>query len=228
MKQNIVRFFIATLVTAPAISFAADDVPKPESFARYEPMMKRSPFAVATAVALPAATPNFAKDLYIANAARTANGDLVTIASSSDKSFKEYLSTKETVDGYSVPSIEWSDRVGETKVTISKDGQFATLTFNQALLAQAPAGAPPQPVVPPQPIPQQPNMGVPPPHVPSFGSVQQQPPQPYPNQIRSQPQTIPTPPPRVRGVIQRKPVPNGFQQPAASSADEKKIEPDSE
>ena len=75
--------------------------------------MNKSPFAVATAAApLPAATPNFAKDLYIANAARTADGDLVTVASTTDKNFKKYLSTKTTVDGYSVPSIEWSDKVG--------------------------------------------------------------------------------------------------------------------
>jgi len=41
------------------------------------------------------------------------------------------------VDGYSIAQIEWSEDVGKTKVTISKDGQFATLTFNQALLSKA-------------------------------------------------------------------------------------------
>jgi len=46
------------------------------------------------------------------------------------------------VDGYSIASIEWSQKAGETKVTISKDGKFATLAFNQTLLAQsAPASA---------------------------------------------------------------------------------------
>src|SRR5437879_444625 len=71
---------------------------------------------------------------------------MVTIASSSDQNFKKYLSTREPVDGYSIASIEWSDRVGATKVTISKDGKFATLTFNQALLSQqAPPNASPAP-----------------------------------------------------------------------------------
>jgi hypothetical protein len=88
-------------------------------------------------VALPSATPDFAKDLYVANAARFPEGDLVTLASSSDHNFKKYLSTKEPVDGYSIANIEWSDRVGATKVTISKDGNFATITFNQALLLQS-------------------------------------------------------------------------------------------
>jgi len=55
----------------------------------------------------------------------------------SDQNFKKYLTTREPVDGYSIAQIEWSEDVGKTKVTISKDGQFATLTFNQSLLSKA-------------------------------------------------------------------------------------------
>ncbi|HMJ07234.1 MAG TPA: hypothetical protein VK474_13325 [Chthoniobacterales bacterium] len=194
MKQKIILITVATAFVATGLMcFGADELPKAPAFARYQPMMKRSPFAVATAVALPAATPNFAKDLYIANAARTSAGDLVTIASSTDKNFKKYLSTEEPVDGYSVPKIEWSDRVGATKVTISKDGQFATLTFNQALLSQAPSNFAPEMV---QPLP-----GVPAP-VPAIQNF------PNPHALRPAPiPTLPTPPPRVRGVIQRNPGP---------------------
>ena len=65
---------------------------------------------------------------------------MVTIASTSDHNFKKYLTTKEPVDGYSIANIEWSDKVGGTKVTISKDANFATLTFNQALLSQSSPG----------------------------------------------------------------------------------------
>jgi hypothetical protein len=116
----------------------AEDVLPPQfNFDRYSKMVDQSPFAVATAVAAPAATPDFAKDLYVANAARSSEGDMVTIASSSDHNFKKYLTTRTPVDGYSIANIEWSERVGATKVTISKDGNFATITFNQALLQQA-------------------------------------------------------------------------------------------
>jgi hypothetical protein len=105
-------------------------------------MLDHSPFAVATALALPEAMPDFAKDLYVANAARSSEGDMATIMSSSDQKFKKYLTTKEPVDGYSISSIEWSQKAGETKVTISKGGKFATLTFNQALMSQsAPSSA---------------------------------------------------------------------------------------
>ena len=134
-----------TLATILAIAGATysqgeDVLPPQYNFDRYSKMVDQSPFAVATAVAAPAATPDFAKDLYIANAARSQDGDLVTIASTGDHNFKKYLTTKEPVDGYSISSIEWSDKVGQTKVTISKDGNFATLTFNQALLSQVSPG----------------------------------------------------------------------------------------
>lgn len=186
MKPSLFLLAAAGLFFAGAGSLHAQDLPKPFNFSRYQPMMERSPFAVATAAALPAATANFAKDLFIANAARSPAGDLVTIASSTDKNFKKYLTTKTPEDGYTISGIEWSDRVGETKVTISKEGQFATLSFNQALLSQPIQNPPPQPNQPSQMI------------QPPSGS----------NFIRPAPiPTLPTPPARVRGVIPRNPVP---------------------
>jgi len=128
----------------------------------------------------------------VANAAHSTEGDFVTLASTTDKNRKEYLSTKETVHGYSISNIQWSDQVGETKVTITKDGQFATLTFNEALLSQAiqnPVGQIPQPP-PQQGIPGRPTAN---PQMP----IQR--PMPVPQ--------IPTPPPHVRPVIRRSATP---------------------
>jgi hypothetical protein len=138
------------LVVALAVTICArgDDLPAKLNFDRYKAMLEHPPFAVGTAAVAQAATPNFAKDLYIANAARSAGCDMVTIASTSDKEFKKYLITNVPAEGYAIVSVEWSDKVGETKVTISKDGQFATLTFNQVLSGQ--------------PVPNRPPMGIPP------------------------------------------------------------------
>jgi len=144
------------------IDSQAEEVLPPQfNFDRYSKMVDQSPFAIATAVAAPAATPDFAKDLYIANAARSPDGDMVTLASTSDHNFKKYLTTKEPVDGYSLANIEWSDKVGETKVTIGKDGNFATITFNQALLSQTGPNAGPasRGVTPPMPLVPMPNPG---------------------------------------------------------------------
>src|SRR5881296_3193363 len=136
MKYSVPLTLI--LAVLGVIDSQAEEVLPPQfNFDRYSKMVDQSPFAIATAVAAPAATPDFAKDLYVANAARSPEGDLVTLASTSDHNFKKYLTTKGSVDGYSVANIEWSERVGATKVTISKDGNFATITFNQALLQQS-------------------------------------------------------------------------------------------
>ncbi|HJT81471.1 MAG TPA: tetratricopeptide repeat protein [Chthoniobacterales bacterium] len=76
--------------------------------------------------------PSFAKDLYVANVSRSPDGDVVTLASASDKNFKEVIvGNGPNEHGYGISNIEWSDRTGEskpTKLTISKDGQSAPLT----------------------------------------------------------------------------------------------------
>jgi hypothetical protein len=198
MKYSVTLATIIAIAGA-AYSQAEEVLPPQYNFDRYSKMMDQSPFAIATAVAAPAATPDFAKDLYIANAAKSQDGDLVTLASTTDHNFKKYLTTKEAVDGYSIASIEWSDKVGQTKVTISKDANFATLTFNQALLSQGSPGAPiatrPMPVAaPPVPNP----AGMPNTHAPKLP----------PNVPPELQQLIPSRDamqPRTRGMIPRSP-----------------------
>lgn len=184
---------ISTLIFG-AIVARADDLPTKFGFDRYAGILEHSPFAVATAVVAPAATPNFAKDLYIANAAKSPDGDVVTIQSMTDKDFKKYLTTKAPVDGYAIANIEWSDDIGKTQVTISKDGQYATLGFNEAEMSK------------PAPI----RAGLPQ-NLPAL-----QPP------TITRPTGIPTPSPHVRGIIQRNPNPMGQLPPATpnSSAEE--------
>ena len=212
--MNLKRLALLSLLGFPLRMVLADDLPKPFAFARYQGMMDRSPFAVATAVA-PAGTPSFAKDLYVANAARSKEGDLVTIASSTDKNFKRYLTTTAPVDGYNITSIEWSDKVGATKVTIAKDGQSATLSFNEALLRQ-PAG-PGQPPAMKQDQNPPPQAAQPP--VPIVPGAQPVVPGALPNAMKPMPvPTLPTPPPRVRGVIPRNPASNATT-PAAPAPD---------
>jgi hypothetical protein len=199
------RSLLVVLSLMPVLALADDPLPKRPDFNRYQAMLKRSPFAVATA-AVAAPTPDFAKDLYVANAARSADGNFVTIASATDKNFKVYLSTKGSSSdqqGYAISDIQWSDQVGQTKVTITKDGKSATLTFNQALISQPGGGNPNQPqtnAVQPQPPIYPPGMSPPPqPYVK---------PAPIPSLPPNYPQARPTPPNQIhqRGVIQRNPV----------------------
>jgi hypothetical protein len=207
-KMNLNRLLLLLSLTGVSLQMAAaEDIPKAFTIARYQPMMDRSPFAVATAVAAPAATPNFAKDLYVANAMHAKDGDLVTIASSTDKTFKKYLTTAAAVDGYTIASIDWSDKVGATKVTIAKDGSVATIGFNEALLHQPGPGGqnPPQPQTKGA---EQTQAAVPAavPIVPGAQPPNAQP-NAQPNNMKPMPVPVlpTTQPPRVRGVIPRNP-----------------------
>jgi len=181
MKTSQTWMSIFAFIAAVS-AHAADDLPQPLSFDRYKGMLDHSPFAVASAVVAPESTPNFAKDLYVANAAKSPDCDMVTVASTADKEFKKYLTTCGPVDGYAIANIEWSDQVGETKVTISKDGQFAMLTFNQAVITQPMPNRPAPGVAPPLPQPgfqkpiQNPGVAMPTPHV--RGTIQRNPQQP--------------------------------------------------
>ena len=184
--------FVAFVAQTFSHAVLADDLPKALSFARYEPILNHSPFAVATAVAT-STTADFARDLFIANAAHSPDGDWVSLASNTDANFRKYLTTQQGMDGYTLSNIEWSPRVGETKVTVSKDGQFATLSFNQALLSQ--------------PLPNNPGVGFNP-NAPTIGAGVDMP----ANRMRPAPvPMLPTPPPRVRGVIPRNPMGGVYQ-----------------
>jgi hypothetical protein len=204
-KMNLTRFSWLLLVV-PLRMIMAEDLPKPFSFARYQAMSDRSPFAVATALAAPAEAPNFAKDLYIANAAHSKEADLVTLASSTDRNFKKYLTTATPVDGYGIANIEWSDKVGATKVTVTKDGQSATLTFNEALLRQPSApGQNSGPAQASQPVMKQPDGKDP--NAANQSTVPMTPPGAQQN-AATKPMPVPAlpaPPPRTRGVIPRSP-----------------------
>jgi hypothetical protein len=70
------RVYISIVAFSATICARADDLPTKLNFDRYKAMLDHSPFAVATAVVAPAATPNFAKDLYVANAARSPEGTM--------------------------------------------------------------------------------------------------------------------------------------------------------
>ncbi|PYK75509.1 MAG: hypothetical protein DME42_02365 [Verrucomicrobia bacterium] len=184
----------------PVMALADDPLPKRPDFNRYKAMLDRSPFAVAT-IAVPTATPDFAKDLYVANDARSDDGAFVTLASATDRNFKEYLTTKGPNEhGWGISDIQWSDQIGQTKVTITKDGKYATLTFNQVLLSQTS---------------NQPQTNVQPPLFPPGMSMPAQPyqkPAPIPSLPPSYQQPIRPAPPQPgqvhqRGVIQRNPTP---------------------
>lgn len=130
----------------------AGDQPTAFSLDRYQGMIDRSPFAVASQGATPPPAapdaPGFAKDLVLTGVVRLNDGEYVTIASR-DQSQRFSLTSGETYNGITVASVAWSDAVGKTKVTLKRGSEYGVVAFDEATAnsigtaGPAPAGAQP-------------------------------------------------------------------------------------
>jgi len=137
----------------------------PSNFApeRYEALIARSPFTLATppVAAAPPPDKGFAEGWYVTSLARVDGMDFVSIKAR-DGGVQFSLFGGEPKEGVSLQKVDWSNSIGRSTVTISKDGQEAKLEFNQAEIAATPqapvvpanirqpppTGGPPRPAVP--------------------------------------------------------------------------------
>jgi hypothetical protein len=151
MKSTL--FLIALTTAATQAATVESAIPTLFPTERYETMIVKSPFALATPPAPTAAPPekNFADGWYVTSLAQLDGKDFVTIKSR-DQAVQLSLFGDEPKEGVSVQKVEWSPSIGRSTVTIVKDGQSAKLEFNQAELQSAappqpmPAGRPPMPI----------------------------------------------------------------------------------
>ena len=132
---------------------ASKDFPPAWPVSRYEKMMARSPFALATAVAPPAA-PGFAANLYVTGLAKLDSRDFVSISSRDLQTKFSLLSGETSADGITVISVQWSDDVGKSKVTVRKGSETAVIGFDEMAMKNPGPGGP-APQQPPQ-FPQRP------------------------------------------------------------------------
>lgn len=122
-----------------AAALAADPVlPAPLPPARYEEMVKKSPFAPATPAATPPPAPGFGIDWYVSGLAKIDGRDFVTIQSrDGQKRFSAF--TGETGPaGITVSKIEWAPDITKSKVLVKQGSETAALEFDQAALKAAP------------------------------------------------------------------------------------------
>jgi hypothetical protein len=173
-------FFLASAAAAAAVERAIPSIFPPE---RYEVLIAKSPFALATAPAPPAAPPDksFADGWFVSGLARLDGKDFVTIKSRDLSTQFSLFGLEPDKNGVELKKVEWLPTIGRSTVTIAKDGVSAKLEFNQAELQAAPSapggGAPMPPGAsrPPMPV----NTGVPRTNIPRPVQPVVQP-QPYP------------------------------------------------
>ena len=160
LSLSLLPLLVASAFAAPSAAApappagneaAAPDELTPWPITRYEKMIRRSPFAPATAAPTAAATPSFAANLYVSGLAKIGDRDFVSI-SSRDQTSKFSLFTGETnSQDIQLVSVQWADAVGKSKVTVKKGTEFGVLEYDQALMQKASPAQPINPGVPPPP-----------------------------------------------------------------------------
>lgn len=130
-------------------SSPAEALPEAVPLSRYQNLIEKSPFALATAVTPPPApkeeTPSFAKDFYITGMAQLGKENFVTI-SSRDKQRRFSLTVGESHDDITLTSVEWVPETGKSKAILKKGSEFGTIGFDEVAMqtpaASGPSGKP--------------------------------------------------------------------------------------
>ena len=149
----------ALCVLAGSVDAADDDDVIPSAFpvSRYEKTLTRSPFALPTSAAPSVAPtqkqPGWSDDLYIAGVMTIGEKNIVTISQRGDSQRFLLSSGEESPQGVSLINIQWSEQLGQTRVTVKKGTEFAVLLFDQASLASTRAAAPAPRITGPTPVP---------------------------------------------------------------------------
>ncbi len=133
---------VALLCNAPASPAADDGLPKPFPKARYEPLRRESPFALASPQATP--TPpqaSFASNWFVSGIARIGDEDFVTIKSRDLSTQFSLFGRGDAVNGVGLASVTWSEAVGKSTVILRKGTETAKLEFNEAELHATPPPA---------------------------------------------------------------------------------------
>ena len=140
-----IRISTALLLTLPTLAFALDKAVSPvsEPIKRYQDMVERSPFALATETAPPPAPdlPGFAKDLVLTGAVRLNKGEYITIISR-DQTQRFCLTSGEPYNGISLVNVTWSDVVGKTKATLKRGSEYGVIGFDEANARSGPVATP--------------------------------------------------------------------------------------
>ena len=158
MKTSVSTAVLLSLCWAVSGSWvAAAETPDPIGFSlsRYQAMIDKSPFALATAPpveAPPAPTAVFTQDLYVTGIAKVGGNDFVSIGYKGDPTKRFSLQAGQPgPDGITLASVAWSQEPCKSKATLKKGTEFGTIGFDEAAMAASAAAAPaqPQPFQPP-------------------------------------------------------------------------------
>ena len=159
MKTPLPLLAVTAFTTVGAFSATGPTIPQRPPPETYEKLTEDWPFALATPPAVVAApkadwSSNYAvsgigkqgvggtEEAYVAIRKKDGTG-----------TFSLFGNKKNDAEDVSVVSIEWSDSVGTSRVTLKRGSEFATIEFDKAALQAAAQQAPAQPPRPGMPNP---------------------------------------------------------------------------
>ncbi len=139
------RFIPAVLLFGSLCTSEAAEIPASLPIARYEKMLRKSPFALATpSEPAEAPTPPFAANLYVSGIAKIGEGDLVTVRTRDQSQSFSISASDSGPDGITLVNVQWVEQVGRSKVTLRKGTETAVIEFDQSVI-QKPAAPIPMP-----------------------------------------------------------------------------------
>lgn len=134
MKPFCLVLLCGTVLVLPVVLRGEDDstIPHAWPITRYEQLKGQVPFALATPVEPKVVDKaGFAANWYISGIAHLDGENFVTIKAR-DLSTEFSLYGQEAVNGVSLASIEWSEKIGKSIVIIKRGSETARLEFNEA------------------------------------------------------------------------------------------------
>lgn len=138
--RGVLSLHAAAALLLAGATARAGDLPAAVPLERYQSMLEKSPFAIASQTAPVQPTPEapgFAKDLVLTGVARLGENTFVSVVSRADPSQRFNLVTGEVYNGIRLASVAWSQDAGATKATLQKGGEYGVIGFDEALLAEA-------------------------------------------------------------------------------------------
>ena len=135
------------LFSGVSAALGAADTPVAFPASRYEKILAKSPFAVATPVAPVVQGPKFYDNLKVRGVARISGKNMVTIMNRETALTFPLFDGKPSEDGILLVSVDWSPELYKSKVLVKKGPDEGVLEWDTQA-SQAVQVAPPQPGMP--------------------------------------------------------------------------------
>ena len=139
--------FSVLLLSGATVALGAADTPVAFPASRYEKILAKSPFALATPPAPVVQGPKFTDNLKVRGVARIGGKHMVTVMNRETAQSFPLFDGEPSADGIMLVSVDWNSELYKSKVVVRKGSEDGVLEWDTQA-SQAVQVAPPNPGVP--------------------------------------------------------------------------------